>query len=136
MRSYGHKVADRMKWVGILVLLAAILVRAVVPAGFMLEASAAARGELKLVICTGSGSKVVDAGASGPSSEHDQDGQGSQHEPCAFGAGATAALQPVLIDADPPEIAASSAPLRLIAFILPPVRAGPTLGSRAPPLHS
>jgi len=117
-----------------LLLLVALFVRALVPAGFMPAVAAQGHG-LTLVICSGSGGlqtiTVDEEGKKLPA----KSGKTS-HEPCAFsghlGIAApsldVATLLHVLEPARPPIVAAN--------YFLPPVRAGPALGSRAPPFHS
>lgn len=120
-------------------LLAAVVLRALIPVGFMPDFRAAAHGEFKIVICTASGSKLVTLDADGkliagePSSDH----KAPHHdEPCAF-AGivgvAIATLDTPHLIVPQFDIAATSVSDDLV---LPPARAGPVLGSRGPPQFS
>lgn len=112
------------------VLIVALLCRALIPVGFMPDFSAT--GVVKLVICSASGFKPI---ALSDEDTH-RPAKGSSHpdQPCAFSAATvTAALPPVGIAA----LVAPDADLGFEASDtttgLPPARAGPALGSRAPP---
>jgi hypothetical protein len=112
-------------------LLVAFLLKALIPAGFMPEFSGADGGSFKIVICTANGTKIVDAGIDGTP----HDGSLAKHmgEPCALGSLAALTLPDMLATVASPSIEAPSlAPLHL-AVSLPPARAGPANGSRAPP---
>ena len=120
-------------------LLAAVVLRALIPVGFMPDFGAAANGEFKVVICTASGSKQVTLDADGQliAGDPSSDQKAPHHdEPCAFAGIAGVAI--ALIDT--PYL---SAPQFDVAatFVsddvtLPPARAGPVLGSRGPPQFS
>lgn len=131
MRWFRNRVARESigGWL-VRLLLVASLVRALIPAGFMPDFSGA--DGLKLVICTASGNQLVDLDETGQPSET----RSHASEPCAFSGIGVVAL-PVIdfVDFVPP---AAVADLFVPAstFGLPPVRAGPTLGSRAPPFVS
>lgn len=111
-------------------LLLAFFIRAILPFGYMPDPSAAAKGEFKVVVCTSSGAKVIDAGSSGgPLNNHAP----TKHEVCAF-SGLSQAVD-VPEQAVYPQILAglsATAPLP-VHFELPPSFMGPSLGSRAPP---
>jgi hypothetical protein len=56
--------------------MAAVLLRCVIAPGLMLDPMAAARGELKLVICTAAGAKSIAAAADqGPAPHQQSDGE-------------------------------------------------------------
>lgn len=120
-------------------LLAVVVLRALIPVGFMPDFGAAANGVFKVVICTASGTQLVALDADGqpikgvPSSD-----QKAQHhdEPCAFAGLVTVAAAPI----DTPHIIIPQrdAGVTIVAadVTLPPARAGPPLGSRGPPQFS
>lgn len=140
----------------------AFCARALIPPGYMPDFDALSRGVFKIVICHGgdvhassptdhrmagmhhahgdiqSHSDSADAAAH---QHHDGDGQNHAdgsfaHHPCAFSGLAAIAL----FAAD----AAAVEPIRIAFAVLketppealPPIRAGPVLGSRGPPLMS
>jgi hypothetical protein len=118
------------EWV-LRLLLVVFALRALVPPGYMPELSALSKGVLKVVICTASGTKTVDADEPdhpNPAPHHDQ--------PCAF-AGLVAfdvpQLEPVAVQN---AVARSAGLIAPLAVSLPPARAGPILGSRGPPSNS
>ena len=121
------------QWVANLLLIA-LMLRALVPVGYMPDFAAAAKGEYKVVICSAAGSKTISLDADGipvpadPSEQHDQ--------PCAF-AGVLAFAGPALeaLTISPPATALDIGVPRQSAE-LPPARAGPVLGSRGPPQNS
>ncbi len=106
--------------------------RALIPAGFMPDFSAAAEGKLRVVICSAQGSKTLtialgDAGSHQPATHHGQ-------EICPFAAAPLAGYQ-----------AADLPLLTSLAFVSVPStlphddqvvvrRVGPPLGSRGPPV--
>lgn len=118
------------EWV-LRLLLVVFALRALVPPGYMPELSGLSKGVLKVVICTASGTKTLDAGGQdhrSPASHHDQ--------PCAF-AGLVVFDVPQLEPVAVQHAVASSADLIApLAVSLPPARAGPILGSRGPPSNS
>ncbi len=114
------------------VLLLAFVLRALIPAGFMPGLPDGPDGAPALVICTAHGLKLAVAGEAAQ-----PDGGGAaKHagEPCVFSG------TPPLAAADGPAgepllthlVTAAATPARDIT--LPPVRAGPAVGSRAPPV--
>jgi len=119
------------RWLGHLVLLAFIC-RALIPIGYMPDFAAVSEGSFKVVICTSQGSQMMQLDENGkkvpanPESTH--------HQPCAFSS-ATPTVAPLYLA----EIGIE--PVGLVTEVsfasvfeeLPPVRAGPALGSRAPP---
>jgi hypothetical protein len=117
-------------WLGHALLVAFVL-KALIPAGFMPDFSGVDGGSFKIVICTASGTKTVDADLDGTP----HDGSLAKHmgEPCALGSLAALTLPDLLATVASPVIETPSlAPLHL-AVSLPPARAGPANGSRAPP---
>ena len=112
-------------------LLAAVLLRALIPVGYMPDFGAAAKGVFKVVICSANGFKSVVVDKDGHKIPDHSDS--TQDQPCAFSGIAVAALPS--IEAGPqiaPEFADASFIPRL-AIDLPPSRAGPPLGSRGAP---
>ena len=117
-------------WLGHALLVAFVL-KALIPAGFMPDFSGADGGPFKIVICTANGTKIVDADVDGTP----HDGSVAKHmgEPCSLGSLAAFTPPDLLATvASPATDAASLAPLQL-SVSLPPARAGPANGSRAPP---
>lgn len=126
-RSSGRLWASRA-------LLLAFALRALIPHGFMPSFDGAADGAFKLVICTAQGAKLVAFDAEGkPHTDHS--GKHSQ-QPCAFAGLSTASLDAPSAPEVPEPLRVSVANAGLERFVLPPVRAGPRLGSRGPPLLS
>lgn len=112
------------------ILLFALVLRGLIPVGFMPVASAA--GIVPgIVICHGNGADSAAIKESGkPATEK------PTHEPCAF-AGLSAVAAPVFYvtlayQPIPREQHAQLQP----TVVVPPVRAGPAVGSRAPPHRS
>ena len=78
----------------------AVLVRCLIAPGLMIDPWAAARGELKLVICTPSGAKsVAPSSEQAPGPDRRSDG-----ELCSYAASGHAgtAANPVALDGEPP----------------------------------
>lgn len=129
----GIKQNALRRWVSHLLLLA-FVARAIIPAGYMPDFAAAAQGVFKVVICTASGQQSLTLDAEGnpvpePSQQH-------HDQPCAF-SGLTALNTPeltVLTIARPVYDMTQRVPLSYV--LLPPARAGPAHGSRAPPTLS
>lgn len=132
------KVRDLRRWAAS-VLVALALLRALIPPGFMPDFNSATLGDFKLVICTSSGLHVLDTGSGNASPDAPQDKPESQpaghDQPCAF----------AIVFADAGRIQdftvlkpsfAVSRPVLPPQINLPPARAGPALGSRAPPILS
>lgn len=130
IRSLSRNEFAARGWM-IRLLLAAVVLRALIPVGFMPDFGAAAKGVFKVVICTAAGSKHVMLDADGKPLPD----QKSQHhdQPCAF-AGLAAVAVPVL-DAQHIVVPLVSVDTYhpTLAVALPPARAGPVLGSRGPP---
>ena len=115
-------------------LLIGLLLRSLVPAGYMPDFSTTSDGGLKIVICTAIGVTALtvdDGGKPVP----DQ-GRKHQDQPCAF-AGIAAAPLPAMAPLE-----TGTAAYERVAWApragadLPPSRAGPPLGSRGPPIFS
>lgn len=120
------------RWLGHLVLLA-LVCRALIPTGYMPDFSGVGEG-LKVVICSVHGIQTVDFDAgdhkvpANPGTSHQQ--------PCAFSSTPTlASLDVPQVDIAPRSIAIDAALIGIFEGMRP-VRAGPALGSRAPPLFS
>lgn len=140
MGTWGPSVSKRRvrAWLGH-ALLFAFVVRALVPVGFMPDLAAARDGTFKIVICTSNGLAVLGVDENGnPTDVSPNNGPITKHtgDPCVF-----SGMTPFALGAD---VAALTVPLAYAApavsprsgFALPPVRAGPALGSRAPPVLS
>ncbi len=119
-------------WLGQL-LFACILLRALIPQGFMPDFSASADGAFKMVICSASGSKVIAFDADGNPADTPQTAHLDQ--PCAFFGLCPFGLNSVAAAELPTPMALAMAHPLQSRFVLPPARAGPALGSRAPPLR-
>ncbi len=122
------------EWV-IRLLLLSFALRALVPLGYMPDFHALSQGTFKVVICTASGSKTLEVDSQGkilPATP----GKTHNDQPCAFtGLAALNLPQLDIVTFEP--VLADDAPLMApLAVTLPPVRAGPILGSRGPPSHS
>lgn len=118
------------RWVTTLLLLA-FVARALVPAGYMPDFSAASSGGFKVVICTTMGAMTI---ALDDNHQPEPDQPGNHHdEPCSMAGSASVALPAIdVLLTSAPEFQVSNfdAPL---SVQLPPTRAGPQLGSRGPP---
>ncbi|MEQ1581752.1 MAG: hypothetical protein ABL964_14270, partial [Steroidobacteraceae bacterium] len=90
MHAFLHRCLSRTPIIGLL--MAALLFRALVPAGFM--PAQAENGEIVMQLCSGFSTKsvVVDLGTSGAT--HDSSTQLFDHSPCGFAAAAQAAPPP------------------------------------------
>jgi hypothetical protein len=114
---------------GIFVL--AVLLRALIPAGFMPVWSEKASGLPGLVICTAQGSKVI-ADPAGEQ-EHPSDKTTSDHEFCPILA-SPIALPPISLGFEFAAAYGDSAAWPHFEFTTPPARAGPHLSIRGPPV--
>jgi hypothetical protein len=88
----------RWRWTGLVLVALAMLVRVLIPAGFM--AAPDDLGRAGIVICTGDGAMTVSVDADGtvhkaPVDDQHQDKPKSDH-PCAFAGAATPLAAPVL----------------------------------------
>lgn len=115
------------------VLLLAFACRALIPAGFMPDFGAISKGVFKVVICSGSGNKVVALDADGKPAHS---GGAHAHQPCAFSGLAAVAVPDLGLDRHAPVYAQVATLKANAATAQPPTRAGPVLGSRGPPLFS
>jgi hypothetical protein len=117
-------------WITRLVL-ACFAIRALIPAGYMPDVQLLAKGSLKIVICSVSGIKAISLDAQGkPAPSHKQ----THHDQaCAFSGLAAVTAASSDAAAPPPPEFSRSGPIALAQEVLPPVRAGPILGSRGPP---
>lgn len=107
-----------------------LVLRSLMPAGYMPVQTA---NGISIVICTSKGSKAVTVDADGKIV--DDHGGGQVFEPCAFSGLGVIALAAVDAPLHAPDVTEATGRFAL-SFGLPPIRAGPALGSRAPPLHS
>lgn len=112
----------------------ALMARSMVPSGFMLAPVPSGDGAMTFVLCTGHGPQIVKLGADGkpiPTKPGT-----APKELCAF-AGFVLLGAPDLVAG-----AVSAEAFNEIAFVeprvatLPPARAGPSIGPRAPPYLS
>ena len=117
------------RWLGHLVLLVFVC-RSLIPVGFMPDLAGVSRGAFQLVICTGYGWKTVELDANGHKlpAKH----SGSHHQPCAFSISAVSDL-PIMAITIIPQLIKAVVTRDRIFEMLPPPRAGPRVGSRAPP---
>jgi hypothetical protein len=120
-------------WLGQL-LLACLFLRALIPQGFMPDFGASADDAFKMVICSASGSKVIAFDADGGPADAPQ--LAHHDQPCVFSGLCPFALNTVAANELPAPIFVVIAHPQPSRFLLPPARAGPLLGSRAPPLHA
>lgn len=118
------------------VLLLTLAMRVLIPAGYMPDFAALARGTLKVVVCSANGPRELAIDLTGQPA-HDKSAPAKHSgEPCAFAGLAAATPPPDVILAPIAFLAAPTAHAAAPASILPPARAGPALGSRAPPALS
>jgi hypothetical protein len=117
-------------WLGHALLVAFVL-KALIPAGFMPDFSGRDGQSFKIVICTASGPKLVDANGSGD--DHPEPLTKHAGEPCAVGALASLIAPELAAAAVVPAGVDAVASIPLMAFAVPPARAGPAHGPRAPP---
>jgi hypothetical protein len=110
-----------------------LLLRALFPAGYMLDVRPQSGALFGIKICTSAGMRVVLVDADGQPAPSQHDTQGDH--PCAFAALAEAAVVPEVCCAPWPTTAVAVA-FGSHDFHLPPIRAGPPLGARGPPLLS
>lgn len=115
-------------------LVATVVLRALVPVGFMPDLSRLASGTIQLVICTGTGSKLVTLDENGKPVPAKSSAHADQACPFA-GSVLTALPQHGGLALSHPQ-APAAADLGDLATVLPPARAGPPLGSRGPPLKT
>ena len=116
--------------------LALFALRALVPVGYMPDLGAARDGQVRVVLCTGYGSKSVLVDESGAPVEDQGEAKRGGAGDCPFGAAPAAALI-----APDPAAALAFYDLRQ-AFLSPddasaslPLAQGPPLGQRAPPIR-
>ena len=115
--------------------LALFALRALVPVGYMPDFAAAADGQVRIVICTGFGSKSILVDEAG-NPVADQDDSQPGYGDCPFGTASGAAFLT-------PEPAVAPVHAGLAkgfvppagAQALPPPAQGPPLGQRAPPIR-
>lgn len=138
IRGDGFKEGTLRRWLAHLLLLAFAL-RALIPAGYMPDFTVAAHGAFKVVICSAASSSPIQVDLlDGSGSPTDQTEKHSKHasDICAFTGIAAIALPDLQIE---PLLLLEFAAIALtypLAVTLPPVRAGPALGARAPPRFS
>ncbi len=116
--------------------LALFALRALVPVGYMPELAAARDGQVRVVLCTGYGSKSVLVDESGTPVEDQGSAKHGAGGDCPFGAAPASAL------VVPNPAAALGLPDAWQAFLTPeeastllPPAQGPPLGQRAPPVR-
>lgn len=113
-------------------LLVMLFVRALIPTGYMPDFGSSTPGKIGIVICSAHGTRTVFVDGAAPI--HTPASQSDLTEPCAFSGLAQAFIPltglPEVVPAD------DAVPVQITSarrFTVPPVRAGPVLGSRAPP---
>jgi hypothetical protein len=117
------------KWL----ILTAFCLRALIPVGFMPAFSAGSVSSFKVVICSAGGAHTVDfdLGGSDPAPGTDT----KSDSPCAFAGLGTASIGAVAIASiEAPAFEARTIGRQLPDYAVPPARAGPAVGSRAPPI--
>ncbi len=121
-------------------LLTAMVLRALIPVGYMPDLPAAANGIFKVVICTTDGAKTIAVDRNGllapteyPGNDHPSDQGDHRDHPCAFSGIFAVADRASDALAVQPAVYAIAAVSPRDTRTLPPVRAGPAVGSRAPP---
>lgn len=112
-------------------LVVCLLLRALIPLGFMPDFSAAANGTFKVVICSATGAKTVTLGPDGNPVHNPA--KSNAHDACPFGAAPLAAAPPSFGAVAQPVEFASAQTVRPYNDVIEVWRAGPALGSRAPP---
>jgi len=132
MGQKAHKLEGEWRsWLS-QVLIVLLLLRAVVPAGYMPDLGAVAQGQVGIVICSANGSYTIDHDGqsqnSTPASRH------KLTETCAFSGLAQAYMANAVAPEVLPTTIYAPVPFTIASqTVLPPVRAGPAHGSRAPP---
>lgn len=119
----------RTRIAGLLVVTFAL--RAIIPVGYMPDFGALSKGVLSVTICTTQGLKTISVDADGktlPGKKH-QD----QNHPCAFAGIAQVAISVGEIALSLTSYDDAEDQIPDLAVTLPPLRAGPALGSRGPP---
>lgn len=112
-------------------LLVAFILRALIPAGYMPDLAAARAGTFQIVICAAGGEHLIAVDADG--NEVPDHSAAFAGEPCAFAGLAAMALHNLeTLPATRVEYG-DTALWPQLAVTMPPARAGPQLGSRAPP---
>lgn len=94
MHAFLHRCLSRSPIIGLL--MAALLFRALVPAGFM--PAQAENGEIVMQLCSGFGTKSVVVDLGNGSATHDSGSQLFEHSPCGFAAAAMVAPPPSIAD--------------------------------------
>jgi len=124
-------IARLIAWSATGVLLVAVLLRALIPAGFMPVWSEKASGFSGLVICTAQGSKVI----ADPGGEQKRpiEKTASDHEYCPILA-SSVALPPLSLGFEFAAAFGDPAVWPRFDFGTPPARAGPNLSIRGPPV--
>lgn len=108
--------------------LLAIVLKVMVPAGFMPSAETRNGLPFALVLCTGDGAKVVQPGDALDARHGDKSDKAGHDVPCPFAARGAAAPPPTVVAAIAVDLIAYAAPL------LPPARTlAPGRGLAAPP---
>lgn len=82
MKAARSRIFHRYDGLAAVLAIAAVLLRCVIAPGLMLDPTAAAQGELKLLICTSAGAKSIDPTSDQGPFPHQQDGS----ELCPFAA--------------------------------------------------
>jgi hypothetical protein len=127
MKSAQFRIFDRREKVATVLAMAAVLLRCLIAPGLMLDQTAMARGELKLVICTASGAKSFAAASDQGPVPYQQD----DRELCPYAAPghAGAFAHPVALAGERLQ-PAFEAPVHDTAHLSAPMR---NFAARAPP---
>jgi hypothetical protein len=124
---------DARRWI-VRLLLFAFALRALIPVGFMPDLAAARNGNFQVVICTVQGMMTVEVDGNGKIVPEKTGAKAGEH--CVF-----SVLGTLLLPTFDGNVALTgrrivAAEIPSLAVDLPPVRAGPQLGSRGPPKRS
>lgn len=125
-------------------LLCALVLRALVPTGFMFAPSKADPGTFTLTICSASSSyrvvvpdpaAVTYNEAAHHSTGHDQTPAGIDHQLCGFAVASSSDVPPNLDAYVPAYVSLADVPAAPVRdLVTTPAQVGPQLGSRAPPV--
>ena len=139
--QFPRQRALNFRLITLYVMLLALALRALVPAGFMPDAGALRDGRLEMAFCSGSGVQtiVVDTHHQnhGAPASGDLPQQQSQSNDCPFSVLSALPAMPAM-DLAPAALPLLLSPLQASPYAAPAFAAipqGPPLGPRAPPFH-
>jgi hypothetical protein len=130
----GRLSLSNWRVVGLCLALMALVLKAAIPAGFML--SPAQNGVLEITLCGGNGPQTtfIDLRSDAEKQKHGSDEDGAKDQPCAFAVAAVAAPAPDAVSFAAPLLVAYAAPLVTAQDERPSLLpAGPPLPARGPP---